>query len=133
MRLVFLTLILLAGCAQLSVSRVIDGDTFKLADGRTLRLAGVDCPEPARNRKYQAGGEMQCTLEVERGRVVISTVQALVSGATAEVWSKSDKYGRVLGYMRLVDGTDLGLYLIKSGQCADVSERYPHPRAKDWK
>ena len=31
--------------ARVSVTHVVDGDTVKLADGRTLRFIGVDTPE----------------------------------------------------------------------------------------
>lgn len=31
---------------QVDVKRVIDGDTVELEDGRSVRLIGVDCPDP---------------------------------------------------------------------------------------
>ena len=56
MGLTVLLVALLAGSAsaqQLTVSRVVDGDTFELSDGRTVRLIGVDTPEKHMSSKLR--------------------------------------------------------------------------------
>lgn len=41
------------------VNRVIDGDTFELAGGQSVRLAGVDAPELGTNRGSAARRALQ--------------------------------------------------------------------------
>jgi Staphylococcal nuclease homologue len=44
-----------------------------------------------------------------------------------------DRYGRVLAYVRLPDGSDLGLTLLREGLCADATASYPHPRTAQYR
>lgn len=118
---------------HVNVWHVVDGDTVKLDDGRTMRLAGIDCPESDRNAKCRRNGEAGCGQEVLLGREVSGIVSRLVhEGATAQVLTNSkDRYGRALGYVTLTEnGADLGEWLIRNGWCLDWSEKYPHPRAE---
>jgi endonuclease YncB( thermonuclease family) len=111
------------------VERVIDGDTVRLSDGRTMRLAGIDCPESSRNAKCRRAGVTQCDAEVVQGKAVAAEVRTLLSdcSARAEVIG-TERYGRALGYVWLADGRDLGQRLVATGRCVDWSAKYPHPR-----
>jgi endonuclease YncB( thermonuclease family) len=67
------------GTAQ--VRTVIDGRTVQLADGREVRLAGIEVPESAR-----------------------AALEALVSGRDVTLLrsgAESDRYGRILGFLAL--------------------------------
>lgn len=129
----WIALFALAACtARPTVIHVVDGDTVRLSDGRTMRLAGIDCPESGHNTKCRRQGEGACAIEVIRGQAVKHEVSNMVAGSTAEVLG-TEKYGRALGYVWLADGTDLGQWLVATGRCADWSTKYPHPRADLYK
>jgi endonuclease YncB( thermonuclease family) len=77
------------------VASVIDGSTFALADGRTVRLAAVDVPRPS-GTVERAG---------RRQAIAISAQQALsglVAGAAvalAPVGRGVDRYGRIVAHV----------------------------------
>ena len=52
MKTIAILLCLTALCSAETVTRVIDGDTFVLSDGRHIRIRGIDAPE-----MKQAGGK----------------------------------------------------------------------------
>lgn len=62
--------------AQLTVTRVVDGDTFELSDGRTVRLVGIDTPEKYNTSKLRS--------DAKRTGQDIETIQALGHAATKE-------------------------------------------------
>lgn len=91
------------------VRRVIDGDTI-VCDldlgwscwmiGRSVRLAGVNCPE----------------LPTAEGIAARTFTESLCALALVTVESHSlDKYGRVLGVVRLGDGRSLADELLRAG------------------
>lgn len=106
-------LILLLTCllyAQdwVKVERVIDGDTLLLANGERVRLIGVDTPETKHPQK-----------PVQRfGKEAYLFTQRIVEGKEVRLefdWQKRDKYGRLLAYVYLLDGTFLNAEIIKQG------------------
>ena len=83
---------------------VNDGDTIKILDdthhAHTVRLMGIDAPE-----KGQAWGQ--------RSKQSLSD---LVFQKTVSVqWSKRDKYGRIVGKVLTLEGTDICLEQITKG------------------
>lgn len=83
------------------VVHVVDGDTVNLGNGKTVRLAGIDAPEPG-----------QCGFKRSR-----NTLERLVLGKRVSLGASDedhDQYGRLLRYVD-VDGIDSGLRLIKKG------------------
>ena len=62
--------------AQPTVTRVVDGDTFELSDGRTVRLIGIDTPE-----KYMSG---KLRSDAKRTGQDVETIQALGREASEE-------------------------------------------------
>ncbi len=95
------------------VSRVIDGDTVQLDDGRKLRYAGINAPEegePYYRESTQANNLLVGNKEVdlEFGR------------------SKTDKHGRILAYV-YVSRTFIQAELVKQGW-ALVMRAQPLPR-----
>ena len=96
--------LLIAAVLQGEVVGVSDGDTVKVLDSNhqivTIRLMGIDAPE-----KAQAFGQ--------RSKQSLSS---LVFRQQVEVeWSKKDKYGRIVGKIRSLDGTDVCLAQVSSG------------------
>lgn len=90
-----------------TVARVVDGDTIKLSDGRTVRYIGIDTPETV---KPQAS--VGCF-----GKEASDANNLLVTGKEIEIEkdvSDTDRYGRLLRYV-YVDGVFVNLYLVEHG------------------
>lgn len=103
--LLFLPSFSLAADFSGRVVAVLDGDTIEVLHHRTterIRLAGIDCPE-----KKQAFGQ--------RAKQATS---ALSFGQHVTVLSAGkDRYGRTLGTVGLMDGTNLNYALVQQGWC----------------
>lgn len=105
------------------VERVVDGDTFVLASGDRVRLIGIDTPEtvhPSRGVEpygKQASDFSKSLLTGKRVRLVYD-VQA------------RDRYGRLLAYVYLSDGTFVNAELVKRGY-AQVSTYPPNVKHQD--
>jgi endonuclease YncB( thermonuclease family) len=83
-----------------AVLRVVDGDTIDLTDGRTVRILGIDSCE----MKTAAGEDAKTAAEllVSDGAVTL----------TGEPAADKDRYGRILRYVTLPDGTDFGEQMV---------------------
>jgi len=90
------------------VKRVIDGDTLLLINGERVRLIGVDTPETKHPQK-----------PVEYfGKEAYLFTKQMVDGKEARFEfdrQKRDRYGRLLAYVYLLDGTFLNAEIIKQG------------------
>jgi micrococcal nuclease len=93
------------------VDRVIDGDTIGLQNGDRVRYIGIDTPEVVDPRK-----PVQC-FGVEAARRNKELVEGKSVRLEKDV-SDRDKYGRLLRYVYLQDGTFVNLELIKEGYAA---------------
>jgi micrococcal nuclease len=105
---VLLAGILTAANPVFQVTRVIDGDTLLLSDGDKVRLIGVDTPElyhPLKLVQYFAREASEFTREMVEGKKVRLEYD----------WQKRDKYGRLLAYVYLEDGTLLNSEIIRQG------------------
>lgn len=90
------------------VARVIDGDTFTLTTGETVRLAGIDAPETHHPNKPVEwfGPESKAHLEY------------LVSGRTLRLEYDAqtiDKYERILAFAYVDDSVCVNLEMIQDG------------------
>jgi len=90
------------------VSRVIDGDTIQLDDGRRVRLIGVDTPETVHPQK---GVEPY-------GKEASNFTRSMLEGR--EVYLEydvqlADKFGRTLAYVWLEDGRFFNELLLLEG------------------
>jgi len=91
-----------------SVRKVIDGDTFVLASGERVRMIGVDTPETKHPRKpvqYFGKEASEFTRQMIEGKAVVLEYD----------WQRRDRYGRLLAYVYLPDGTFLNAEIIKRG------------------
>ncbi len=108
------------GAEPVAVRRAVDGDTVELADGRKVRYLGVDTPEKGENF-HDTATAFNATL---------------VAGK--EAWlefdvEKTDRYGRLLAFVWVNDGTDARLVnaeIIRAG-LAYVYTPGPNAKHKD--
>ncbi len=92
-------------------TRVVDGDTIVVevgGKGEKVRLIGVDTPEtvhPSKPVEYFGKEASAFTRQMVEGKRVRLEYD----------WQKRDKYGRLLAYVYLEDGTFLNAEIIKQG------------------
>jgi len=93
-----------------TVVTVIDADTVILADGREIRLVGIQTPKlPLGRRNFETwpmAEEAKAALE------------RLIGGRTVEVWfggRQRDRHGRWLGHLFLTDGTWVQGRMLQTG------------------
>ena len=92
------------------IARVIDGDTIVLADGESIRLIGIDAPEPLQHY----GAEFKTFAE------------KLLTGKSVRLEydnQKRDKYGHILAFV-LIEDLFVNAELIREG-CARTYTQYP--------
>lgn len=96
--------------AQVHVQRVVDGDTVRLKDGRSVRMIGLNAPETAKKGRadepYAAAARrrLEVLIEASGGRV------GLVPGREGK-----DRYGRTLAHLYGADGENLEARLLAEG------------------
>ncbi|MEI7698250.1 MAG: thermonuclease family protein [Planctomycetia bacterium] len=88
------------------VSYVIDGDTFELADGRRVRMLGIDAPEAGYHDKPVEFYGPEST-EWLRNRIERRSVGLEITG--------KDSYGRTLAWVYEADGTLLNRESLSAG------------------
>lgn len=99
-----------ADLAQVVVRQVVDGDTVRLVDGRSIRLIGINTPELGRKGRsdepyaVQAKRRLQALVDASDGRV------GLLYGA-----QRKDRYGRTLGHLYDRQGRNLEAQLLGEG------------------
>ena len=99
-----------------AVAKCFDGDTIKLTDRRTVRLAGIDAPEMdhgAEKPQYYARESFEQLSQLTRGKDVrLAAVDA----------KGKDHYGRVVADVLLPDGRSLSDIMVRNG----AAFVYPH-------
>ena len=91
-----------------TVERVVDGDTIQIESGEKVRYIGVNTPEAVDPRR-----RVQCF-----GKEASEFNRNLVAGRRVRLVkdvSERDKYGRLLRYVYLEDGTFVNLKIIQTG------------------
>lgn len=105
-----------AGLASVQVRHVIDGDTLKLQDGRSVRLIGLNAPELRRKGRsaepfaVAARERLRALVRASDGRLLIQP------GAEPQ-----DKYGRTLAHLYGRDGASLEAQLLREGLAFQVA------------
>ena len=107
----------------LIVSKVIDGDTFKMSNGEKVRLLGIDTPEKFDSEKLerqtgQSGRDKETIKKL--GEASSEYVRKLVEGKKVILvrdpgYDDKDKYGRSLRYIYLEDGTFVNAKILEDG------------------
>jgi micrococcal nuclease len=123
--LILLLTALLSAQDWVKVERVIDGDTLLLTNGEKVRLIGVDTPETNHpNKPVQ-----------HFGREAYFFTKRMVEGKEVRLeydWQRRDKYGRLLAYVYLLDGTFLNAEIIKQGY-GFAYTRFPFKYLEDFR
>lgn len=111
------------------VLRIIDGDTFRIADGtskgQSVRLIGVDAPE-IRN----SGNKVKHALGNEATAYLYKLIGGKVVRLEFDV-DRTDRYGRTLAYVYLPDGTFVNAELLKNGY-ASIMTIQPNVKYQDY-
>jgi micrococcal nuclease len=132
-----------ANTQTVRVRRVVDGDTLLLINGERVRLIGVDTLEVHESKKLYR--------DAKRSGRDIKNIKALggrSSAFTREIVDKKqirlhfapnnaylghrDKYGRILAYVFLMDGTFLNAEIIKQGY-RFVYTRFPFKYLEEFR
>lgn len=111
--------------ATYPVLRVIDGDTVRvLIDGRdeSVRVIGINAPETD-----------ECW-----GSEATQAAKRLLEGATVALTADPtqadrDRYGRLLRYVVLPDGTDFGLRMISGGNADEYTYHDPYANQQAYR
>lgn len=94
--------------ATVIVRRVVDGDTAVLADGERVRYIGLDTPElhhPRKPVEYYAREAAEFNRKLVEGKSVRLEFDV----------QRRDRYGRLLAYLFLDDGTFVNGELLRQG------------------
>jgi endonuclease YncB( thermonuclease family) len=92
----------------IQVKRVVDGDTIELESGEKVRYIGMNTPE-----SVKAGSAVECF-----GKEASVKNKELVEGKMVRLEkdvSEKDKYGRLLRFVYLEDGTFVNDVLVREG------------------
>ncbi len=113
------------------VVKVVDGDTIDVLINNKverLRLIGINTPETVDSRKL-----VECF-----GKEASDKAKSLLSGKQVSLKNDSsqsdrDKYGRLLRYVFLEDGTNFNLLMIKEGYAYEYTYRVPYQYQLEFK
>lgn len=95
---------------RFAVRQVVDGDTLRLVDGRSIRLIGINTPELGRKGRsdepyaVQAKRRLQALVDASDGRV------GLLPGE-----QRKDRYGRTLAHLYDAQGRNIEAQLLGEG------------------
>jgi micrococcal nuclease len=107
--------------SDIYVTRVIDGDTLKLENGERVRLIGIDTPELHESDKlYRDSQRTHQDIQTIKalGKRAYEFTRNLVEGKRVSLEfdvERQDKYGRLLAYVYLKDGTFVNAEIVKQG------------------
>ena len=118
-RIFVIYLLLISSCTPVSylnikVKKVIDGDTVLLENGKLLRYIGIDTPE-IRTKTKDGTWRYNPSFWALKAKQFNAW---LVEGKKVKVEfdiQKTDKYGRLLGYVFLKDGRFVNELLLREG------------------
>lgn len=100
---------------EFSVKQVIDGDTVRLHNGRSVRLIGIDAPEMG------GRGRTDQPYAVQAKQRLSALIQANNNKVSLRLGQEpKDRYDRVLAYLYDRDGVSLGEQLVAAGLAFNV-------------
>lgn len=103
------------------VTRIVDGDTFEIEGGKKVRYIGINAPESVHPRR-----SAQCF-----GTEASHFNQGLIEGKRVRMQkdiSEMDRYGRLLRFVYLEDGTFVNEQLVREGYA--FASAYPPDTAQ---
>jgi micrococcal nuclease len=113
------------------VTKVVDGDTLDLYINGTaerVRLIGIDTPEVVDPRK-----PVQCfgVEASDRAKAILTGQSVALEKDPSQ--GERDKYGRMLGYVFLKDGTNFNKQMILEGYAHEYTYNLPYKYQADFK
>ncbi|MFZ2386055.1 MAG: thermonuclease family protein [Candidatus Omnitrophota bacterium] len=103
------------------VKRAVDGDTVLLENGDRVRLIGIDTPECHESQKLYRDSrrtKQDVSTIKEMGKKAAAFTKKLVEGKKVRLEfdvERKDKYGRLLAYLYLPDGTFVNAEIVANG------------------
>lgn len=123
-----------------TVVRVVDGDTFELNDKIKVRLLGIDTPEKYESKKLdkdaEVSGQDKKTIK-KLGKLASDYVRGFAEGKRVRLErdpknDDKDRYGRLLRYVYLEDGTCINAKIIKDGY-AQVYDKFEITKLEEFR
>ena len=113
------------------VVSVTDGDTIKVRIGsktKTIRFIGIDTPETKDPRK-----PVQCFGQEASNKMkeLVENKQVILEGDPSQ--GELDKYGRLLRFVFLPDGTNVNLKMISDGYAQEYTYNLPYKYQSEFK
>lgn len=113
------------------VIRVVDGDTLRVLinnEEKTIRLIGINTPETVDPRR-----EVECF-----GKEASNKAKELLNDQTVileedETQGNTDKYDRLLRYVRLADGRNFNQVMIQEGYAYEYTYDLPYKYQAEFK
>lgn len=113
------------------VVRVVDGDTITvnlMGKKETLRLIGINSPETVDPRKsVECFGKEASNF----AKLILTNTKVRLEADPSQ--GERDKYGRLLRYVFLPDGTDFNRLMIKNGFAYEYTYNLPYKYQIDYK
>jgi micrococcal nuclease len=113
------------------VTRVVDGDTVAIdMDGisETLRLIGINTPETVDPRKPVECFGVEAS---NKAKAVLTGQEVSIETDTSQ--GERDKYGRLLAYVFLKDGTNFNRLMIEEGYAYEYTYNLPYKYQSEFK
>lgn len=98
------------GLASVAVQRVVDGDTLRLSDGRSVRMIGLNTPELGKKGRADEPFAVTARKRLEALVAASDGQLALLPGKESK-----DSYGRTLAHLYGVDGANLEAQMLAEG------------------
>jgi micrococcal nuclease len=111
------------------VKRAVDGDTLVLENGERVRLIGIDTPEMHESEKLHRDSRktgMDVRTIQALGKRSYEFTRKLLENQRVRLEfdvEKNDKYGRLLAYVFLKDGTCANAEIVKQGYASLMTYR----------
>jgi endonuclease YncB( thermonuclease family) len=105
--------------------RVIDGDSLR-ADGKKIRLTGIDAPELSQTCRDAQAREWPCGLAAKARLIALVSRGKVVCTARGH-----DRYGRTLAVCSAGGTADLGEALVRTGYAVDYYEGGYHAAERE--
>ncbi|MCX6788624.1 MAG: thermonuclease family protein [bacterium] len=113
------------------VTRVIDGDTLKVFindRNDTVRLIGIDSPEIVDTRK-----PVQCFANEASAKMTELVSDASVFLEEDATQGDRDKYGRLLRFVFLENGNDIGELMLEGGYAFEYTHNKAYKYTSEYK
>jgi len=113
------------------VTKVVDGDTLAIdMNGKnvTIRLIGLDTPETVHPTKPVECFGIKAS---DKARELLSNKKVTIESDSTQ--GEFDKYGRLLAYVYLPDGTSFNKYMIEQGYGHEYTYNLPYKYQSEYK